>query len=109
MYVVLFFLLAPLGAGLLLGRALLRFRFEPHRRVGILVVGLLALSLWIGASWIMLLFNFGTGMGLAHTQPPPSGSFPEGWRIYVITMVYAALGFGLFLIIGKVPRREAAA
>jgi hypothetical protein len=109
MYILVFFLLAPLGAGLLLARALLRFRSEPRRRAGVVVVALLALALWIAATSVMLLLNFGTAMGLAHTRPPPSGLFPEGWTIYAITAAYATLGLGLFAVIGKVPRTEDAA
>jgi hypothetical protein len=109
MYIVLFFLLAPVGAGLLLARALLRLRSEPRRRAGVVVVTLFGLTFWIAATWVMLLLTFGTAMGLAHTQPFPSGAFPEGWRIYAITAAYATLGLGLFVLVGKVPRKEAAA
>ena len=109
MYILLFFLLAPVGAGLLLARALLRLRSEPRRRAGVVAVTLFGLALWITASWVMLLFNFGTAMGLAHTRPFPSGAFPEGWKIYGLTAAYATLGLGLFVLIGKVPRKEAAA
>jgi hypothetical protein len=109
MYIVLFFLLAPVGAGLLLARGLLRLRSEPRRRAGVVAITLFGLALWIAATWVMLLLNFGTAMGLAHTRPPPSGVFPEGWRIYAITAAYATLGLGLFVLIGKVPRKEAAA
>jgi len=109
MYVLLYFLLAPLGAGLMAARAILRFRSEPQRRTGIVVVTLIALALWIGATWLMLLFNFGTAMGLAHTRTPLSGLFPEGWRIYAITAAYATLGWGLFAALGRIPRKEAAA
>lgn len=107
MYILLFFLLAPLGAGLLLARAIRCFRSEPRRRAGVVLVTLLALALWIAASSIMLLLNFGTTMALAHTRPPPSGAFPEGWRIYAITAAYVTLGLGLFAVVGKVPREQA--
>ena len=108
MYILLFFVLAPLGGGLVLARAIRRFCSEPRRRMGVVFVTLLALALWIAATSIMLLLNFATMMGLAHTQPPPSGPFPEGWRIYVITVAYVTLGLGLFALVGKVPREQAA-
>jgi hypothetical protein len=57
----------------------------------------------------MFFFDFLTVWGVTHTRPRPSGLFPEGWMIYAITIAYAALGFGLFVVIGKVPRAEAAA
>jgi hypothetical protein len=72
--------------------------------VGIVLVTLLALALWIAATSIMLPLSFVTMMGLAHTQPPPSGAFPEGWRIYAITAAYVTFGLGLFAVVGKVPR-----
>ena len=109
MYILLSFLLAPLGAGLLLARAIRRFRSEPRRHVGVVLVTLLALALWIAASSIMFLLSFVTAMGLAHSQPPPSGAFPEGWRIYAITAAYVTFGLGLFAVVGKVPREQAAA
>jgi hypothetical protein len=109
MYILLFFLLAPLGGGLLLARAIRRFRSEPRRRAGVVLVTLLALALWIGATSMMVLLNFVTAMGLAHTRPPPSGAFPEGWRIYAITAAYATLGLGLFAVVGTFPRKQAAA
>ena len=107
MYILLFVLLAPLGAGLLLARAILRVRSEPLRRSGVVLVTLLALTLWIAATWMMLFLDFVTMWGVAHTRPPPSGFFPEGSMIYAITAVYVTLGLGLFAVVGKVPRQQA--
>jgi hypothetical protein len=106
MYILLFFLVAPLGAGVLMARALFRFRSEPRRRAGVVLVTLLALALWGTATSIMLLLDYGTAMGLAHARPLPSGSFPEGWRIYAATAAYVTLGLGLFAVVGKVPRKQ---
>jgi hypothetical protein len=108
MYILLNFLLAPLGGGLLLARAILRVRSEPRRRAGVVLVTLLALGLWIAATSIMLLLNVATAMGLAHVRPRPSGPFPEGWRIYAATAAYVTFGLGLVAVVGKVPRRQAA-
>jgi hypothetical protein len=109
MYVLLLVILAPLGGGLFLARAILRVRSEPRRRAGVVLVTLLALALWIAATSIMLLLTFGTAMGLAHSRPSPSGPFPEGWRIYAANAAYVTLGLGLFAVVGKVPRKQAAA
>jgi len=107
MYILLFFILAPLIAGLLIARAIRRGRSESQKRPAIFAVALIALALWVGASWSMLIVDFGMAMGLAHSKSPlPSGSFPEGWPIYLLTGVYAGLGYGLFALIDKLPHTK---
>lgn len=107
MFIILFFILAPLIAGLLVARAIRRGRSEPQKRLAITAVALIALALWVSASWLMLILDFGMAMGLAHSKGPlPSGSFPEGWPIYLVTGAYAVLGYGLFAVVDKLPRTK---
>jgi hypothetical protein len=110
MYILLFFFLAPVIAGFLLTRAMRRARSESQKRRSIIAIALGALALWIGASGLMLMIDFGMAMSLAHSQTySRSRSFPEGWFIYVMTAAYAGLGCGLFALIGRLPRANTVA
>jgi predicted Na+-dependent transporter len=106
MYVILWIILAPLIAGLLLLQTCLRFYSEPGNRYGVVGVTLLALVIWAGASWVMGLFDFGVVWGLSHIRPPPSGHFPEGWLIYFYTAIYALFGLFLAAFMNMVPKRK---
>jgi 1,4-dihydroxy-2-naphthoate octaprenyltransferase len=91
----------------LIARAIRRGRSESQKRAAVSAVALIALALWVGASWLMMIVDFGMAMGLAHSKGPlPSGYFPEGWPIYLVTAGYAVLGYGLFALIGKLPRTK---
>jgi hypothetical protein len=101
MFAILSLILAPLIAGLLLSRAYFRYRSEPSHRTEVAAVTVLAFAVWAGATWIILMFDFGTMWGLAHARPPRTGPFPEGWPIYAFTALYAALGLGLVAFVKR--------
>jgi hypothetical protein len=106
MYALLFLILAPLIAGLLLLQARFRYRSEPGNKNIVVGVTFLALVIWAAASFVMGLFNFAVTWSLAHARPAVSGHFPEGWRIYGYTVIYAAFGVGLTALVKRIPKRN---
>jgi hypothetical protein len=109
MPLVLYFLLGSAGTLLIAGRGIVRFRTEPARRWLVALATGLSLALWLGCSWVLGLINFGVAMGMAHTPVRRPGPFPEGWPVYAATAAYALIGLGLFLAVGKLPPKQAAA
>jgi hypothetical protein len=79
LFALLFFVIAPGVALLLMWRGIIRAFRDAHRRRRIIALTLAALALWVVASDFMLDIIFETAWGLAHTRPFPAGVFPEGW------------------------------
>jgi uncharacterized BrkB/YihY/UPF0761 family membrane protein len=109
LYVYLYVALAA-GIGLALAiKAVRRAVVDSERRRAILGVGIISLALWVAASFAMGFMTFVTGFGIAHLRPAAVGPFPEGWQVYALLGLYAALGTGLMITIGRVPSKRAAA
>lgn len=107
---VLLYVALAAGIGLALAiKAVRRALVDSERRVAILGVGIMTLALWVAASFAMGFMTFVTGFGIAHLHPRPVGPIPEGWQIYALLGLYAALGTGLMITIGRVPSDRAAA
>ena len=107
--IVLYFLIGPAGAVLIIARAVARLRAENRGRWLIGLASAAGLAVWLGCSWILGLINFGVAMGMAHTRVRPDSPIPEGWPIYAATILYALVGLGLFIALARIPPKRAAA
>jgi hypothetical protein len=106
LFALLFFVIAPGVALLLMWRGITRAFRDAHRRRRIIVLTLAALALWVVASDFMLDIIFETAWGLAHTRPLPAGVFPEGGAVYALLAAYSALGATLVWTVDRLPRKQ---
>ena len=109
LFIWLFLGLAPGVTILLLWRSVRRGVREFQSRGRILVAGGTALAVWAAATYCMFFAAFVTAWGVAHLQPFPAGMFPEDGIIYGLLAAYTMLGAALVFIVGKMPRKGAAA
>lgn len=109
LFILLFFGLAAGVTIVLLWRSVRRGAREVQSRGGILVAAGTALPLWAAAIYYMFAATFVAAWGVAHTRPVPAGMFPEGWTIYGFLAADTMLGATLVFIVGKMPRKRAAA
>src|SRR5436190_23974564 len=103
LFILLYFIIAPSVAVGLLWRGVRRAIREPNSRWKILGDAAMALGLWWLGSYCMFAVTFVTTWDVAHTRPFPDVLFPEGWLIYAWLAVYAAVGRGLIVALGRVP------
>jgi len=82
---------------------------EFQSRGRILVAAGTALAVWAASTYYMFAATFVTAWGVAHMRPVPAGMFPEGWMIYGLLAAHTMLGATLVFIVGKMPRKRAAA
>ena len=84
MHILLSLTLPPIVGILLAWTGVRRFVGEPGHRGLRALIGVGALAAWAALSWALHLVNLGVAMGIAHSNPPRAGAFPEGWLISLL-------------------------